>query len=146
MARVTPQQAAEKWKTRLSGATTEIKNGVMAVSVAPGVKAAAAKQQYLARVNAAADKWARNVSAVSLQQWQAKMVDVGIGRIATGAQANQGKMEAFMAEFLPYMDNVSARVKAMPNNSLEDSIARMAETVRSAAKFSRGAGSAQRGV
>lgn len=145
MARVTPAQAAEKWKTRLSGATTEIKNGVMAVSVAPGVKAAAAKQAYLAGVQAKADKWARNVSAITLQQWQQKMVDVGIGRIASGAAANHFKVEAFMGEFLPYMDAVSARVRAMPKNSLEDSIARMAETVRAAAKFQRGAGTAQRG-
>src|SRR4051795_4445036 len=28
MAKVDPQQAADKWKTRLSGATTEITNGV----------------------------------------------------------------------------------------------------------------------
>lgn len=145
MARVTADQAAAKWQSRLSAATQEITNGVNGVTVAPGVAAAKQKALWLSRVQASQDKWAKRVSAVSLSDWQTKMVNVGIPRIAQGATANQPKVATFMAEFLPYMDRGVAKVKAMPKNGLEDSIARSATMIRHAAAFQRGGGAGQAG-
>lgn len=145
MARVTADQAASKWQSRLSASTQEITQGVQGVTVAPGISAAKQKQLWLSRTTAAADKWAKRVASVSLNDWQSKMINVGIPRIATGAQANQPKMAAFMGEFLPYMDRGVAAVKAMPKNGIEDSIARSAAMIRHAAKFQRGSGSGQGG-
>jgi len=119
-----PAAVAQKWATNLAGATTSIQNGVNAVTVAPGQKAAQAGQLWLARVQASLDKWQRNVSAVSLQSWQQAMINKGLPRIATGAQAAQPKMQAFMAQFLPYVEQGAATVRAMPKNSLADSKAR----------------------
>lgn len=141
MARVTPEQAAQKWSTRLGGATAEITQGVNAVTVAPGAKAAAQKQAWLARVQASADKWARNVSRVSLDEWKSKMINVGIPRIAQGATANQDKMARFMNEFLPFLDRGVATVKAMPKVTVEDGIQRAVAMIRYNAGFKRGGGS-----
>lgn len=143
MARVTPDQMAQKWQSRLSGSTAEITAGVQGVTTAPGILAARQKQAWLARVQASQDKWARNVARVSLADWQNKMLNVGIPRIAQGAQANVDKMQAFAAEFLPYLDRGVASVKQMPKVTLEDSINRATAMIRHNAKFQRGGGASQ---
>lgn len=136
MARVTPEQATNKWRDRLSGAATQIQDGINGVTVAPGTLAARNKAGWLARVTAAADKWANNVGRVSLQEWQAAAI-AGIPRVAQGAQAKQGKYQAFAQQFFPFLDANVAKVKAMPNASLEDSINRMVQMVRLNAGFKR---------
>lgn len=140
MARVTPEQAAQLWQTRLSGATERIAQGVANVQVAPGQSAARQADLWLARVTASKDKWKSRVSSVSLQDWQTSMQQKGIPRIAQGAQANQPKVQAFMAEFLPYVSNVAAQVRQMPKGNIEAGIARAAAQIRGNAAFRRGSG------
>ena len=130
---------SNKWKTRLQGSTEEMRAGVMAVTVAPGLAAAQQKQAWLARINASADKWARNVAAVSLQDWQGKMTGVGISRVSAGAEANQDKVTKFMQDFLPHVARGQQIVKAMPNAPLEDGIQRMIAMARHNATFKRNA-------
>lgn len=137
MAKVTPQQAAQKWATRLAGATTEITQGVQGVTTAPGQLAAAQKVAWLQRTTAAADKWAARVGAVSLQDWKDKMINVGIPRISQGAQANQPKVQAFMQQFLPYLDSGVTQVKAMPKVTLQDGIQRAIAMIQYNANFKR---------
>lgn len=137
MARVSADQAADKWASRLSGSTAEIAAGVQGVTVAPGQSAAKAADKWLANVQAAKAKFATNVGRVSLSEWQDKMVNVGIPRIASGANANKGKVQAFQAAFLPHLDAGVAKVKAMPNLTLEDSINRAAAMIRHNATFKR---------
>lgn len=137
MARVTPQQATDKWVQRLSAATQQITDGVNGVTVAPGVQASKAKALWLNRVTAAADKWASRVSSVSLPEWQQAMIQVGIPRIAQGAQAKQGKMQDFMTQFLPYLDQGVAKVDAMPKGDLNASIQRAAAMITHNANFKR---------
>lgn len=140
MARVTPAQGAAKWASRLAGASADITAGVNNVTTAPGVLAARQKQAWLQNVTAAADKWANRVAAVSLEEWRDKMVNVGIPRVASGAQANQPKMEAFLSDFLPHLDRVTATTRSMPKVTLEDGIARMVNQVRGVAQYKRGGG------
>ena len=137
MARVTPDQATEKWASRLGGATQEIRNGVAGVTVAPGMQAAKQKDLWLMRLQQSADKWARRVGAVSLQEWQTAMVEKGIPRIASGANAAKPKVASFMAEFLPYVDQGVAKVKAMPKGDLSSSAARMLAMMQHNASFKR---------
>src|SRR5579863_8790631 len=101
MARVTPAQASAKWLARLQASSQQITDGVNGVTTAPGVAAAAASALWLSQVQASQNKWKTNVAAVSLQSWQASMINVGIPRISQGAQANVGKVTAFMTAFLP---------------------------------------------
>lgn len=130
------QSITEKWKSRTSGATQQVIEGVARVSEPPGLKAARQKQAYLANVQAKADKWERNVGAVSLQEWQAATT-AGASRIAAGVQAKAGKMESFLREFLPYVEQVQTRVNAMPRGNLDQNLARMMENARALSNFKR---------
>lgn len=138
--RVTPAQAAAKWKDRLSAATTEIEQGVSRVQEAPGMAAAKQINKYLAGVQASAQKWRTNVSRVSLGEWQDAMKNVGIPRIATGAAAKVGKVESFQAEFQPHLEKVMAEVNAMPSDNLAQRIQRATRMMEGNAKFQRGKG------
>lgn len=100
-----PQQIAQQWAQRLGASGDRMTAGVNAVTVAPGMAAAKQKAVYLANVQANADKWARNVGAVTLQDWQNAFVTKAIPRIASGATAAQPKMEAFMTKLLPFQQN-----------------------------------------
>lgn len=137
MARVTPEQATDKWVTRLSGAGQQIRDGVNNVQVAPGQRAAAAADLWVQRVTSSRDKWKARVGAVSLGQWQTAMIEVGIPRIASGAQAKRGKMQDFMASFLPWVDQGVAKVKAMPKGDINASIARSTAMIMHNAAFKR---------
>lgn len=137
MTRVTAQQGSDKWKTRLSAATQDIQNGVNNVTTAPGQLAAAKQQKWINGVNAAADKWKRNVAAVSLQQWQQMMINVGVPRVAQGAQSKQSKYTNFASQFYPYLDQGVQQVKQMPDAQLEDRIQKAVAMMRWNAKFQR---------
>lgn len=137
MARVTPDQGAAKWASRLSGATQDITTGVQGVTEAPGIAAARSKALWLQQVTASADKWARRVSAVSLTDWQTSMIQKGIPRIASGAQAAVPKMTAFLADFLPYVDQGVQALKSMPKGGVENGIARAGAMIRHNAAYVR---------
>lgn len=133
MSSLTPDQIAQKWATNLAGATETIKAGIQAVSVAPGQAAARQAQAYIQGVQAAQQKWQRNVSSVSLAEWQQATIDKGVNRIATGAQAAQPKMQSFLVKLLPYQQNLKGSLPA--RGGLEANIARMDAWVRGMAKF-----------
>lgn len=135
MAKLDPTAATAKWVNNLSNSTSAITAGVNAVTQAPGAKAAAAVQTWLARIQQSANKWAKNVGAVSLQQWQEAMTTVGIPRIAQGAQAKQGKYLAFAQKFYPYLAQGQAQVQAMPKVTLQDGINRAVAMIKHNAAY-----------
>lgn len=137
--RATPQSATAKWVSNLSGATERMTAGANSVTTAPGQLAAAAADKWLARVTASKAKFAANVSKVSLQSWQNSYINIGIPRVAQGAQAKQDKMQAFMADFLPYLANGVAQIDKMPSTTLQDGIARATAMITYNAKYRRGA-------
>lgn len=134
--RGTPASNAQKWKNRLSAATPDIQAGIQAVTAAPGQAAARQKAAWQANVVAAADKWERNVSRVSLQQWQQAAMD-GVNRIAQGANAKVSKVEAFLNEFQPHLERVQSQLASMPRGSLEQNLGRMLQNARLNAQFKR---------
>jgi hypothetical protein len=136
VAKMNATNATAKWLANLSNSTTEITAGVNAVTTAPGQLAAAKVQTWLARIQASAQKWQTNVSAVTLQEWQQAMINVGIPRIASGAQAKQGKYLAFANKFFPYLESGVATVRAMPKVTLQDGIQRAVAMIQYNAKFS----------
>ena len=128
---------AQKWVRGMSGATKSMTEGANAVSVAPGEKAAAAADLYLARVQEAVSsgKFQDNSRAVSLDSWRRSFTEKGIPRVATGAAQAQSKFEEFMAALLPVAEASSREVQAMPKGSLEDSKARMIRNMENMANF-----------
>jgi hypothetical protein len=136
MTRVNPQEGTQKWVTRLSAATSDIAAGIAKVQTAPGALAAQSYQKYQNNVQASFPKWKNNVAAVSLSSWQ-QSATAGVQRVAQGAQAKQGKYQAFAQQFYPFLDNNVAAIKAMPNATFEDRVQRAVAMMRKNAEFKR---------
>lgn len=131
MARVTPQEAAEKWARRISQSTEDVRRGIERVTEAPGAKAAQNQQGYVRGVQDASERWARKTGAVSLSEWKDAALNKGVGRIADGARQAQGKMSRVMQELLPAVDEAANAARAIPKDgTIESSIARASEFMR----------------
>ncbi len=132
MAKVTPQEYAEKWARRLSGSTEDIRRGIAKVSVAPGELAAAQQDAMLTNVVASINSglWANRVRSVSLGDWQKAATEKGIPRIAVGVTAAEPKMARIAGPLLQAVDESAAISNALPKGTLEDSINRMTTFVR----------------
>lgn len=137
MAQKDPTQVAAKWRANLGGSTQSITDGVNAVTTAPGRAAANQKQLWIQQVTASADKWAARVGAVSLEEWRTQMINKGVPRVASGAQAAEPKMASFMAEFLPHVERVAQQVRSMPKGGIDNAIARASAQIRGNAQFRR---------
>jgi len=138
-ARVTPAQFAEKWARRTQGATQDYTAGIDRVTVAPGLAAAEQADLLVSRFleSVTSGKWAERVSAVSLGDWKNAAKTKGAPRIAQGVAGASSKMQDFGRQFLPFLDNIVAQIKAMPKTTLEDRIARSAALQRMASEFRR---------
>lgn len=135
MAVPTAQEAAQAWAQRLAGSTDRIQRGVQAVSTAPGAAAARQKAVWQQNTQAAADKWASRVASVPLSDWQQAMVQKGAPRVASGAQAAQGKMEAFMSQLLPHIQSGLGALP--PRGNIDQNVNRMVAWARHMANFQR---------
>lgn len=136
--RVDAATAQARWVAGVSAATQKISEGVDRVSTAPGQKAAQKAQKWLNEVTAAAPKWQRNVARVSLGEWQDAMKNVGIPRVAQGAQAKQDKYGAGMSAFLPFLTNVVSRADQMDDSTLAARIAKATFVMTETAKYRGG--------
>lgn len=139
--RVTPEQAAQKWQQRLGAAGEQIAQGIARVQTAPGAQAANKVAKWRQNVIAAEDKWRRNVARVSLAEWQTA-AQAGIPRVSQGAQAKAGKVQQFMSEVLPYMQNGIAQIDRMGDTTFEERMQKMVAWSRYMRGFRRGGGAA----
>lgn len=132
MARLTAQEAADKWARNLSGSTEDIRKGIERVDVAPGQKAAASADVMLARLTESVRNgtWARKVAGVPLDEWKRKTLEKGLGRIAAGVESAREKQAVMYEQLLRNVDAATAKVHAMPNITLEDRINRMVTYTR----------------
>lgn len=137
MARLTPAQIAEKWARNTSGNIQAFKEGVMSVTEAPGVKAAAQVDRYVEGVRkAAADgTWGEAVAAVPLQEWKQLTSEKGASRISEGVTKAKPKAQRFFDQLIPHTDQVKAAVAQMPKGSESDADARMLAAVRMMRSF-----------
>jgi len=134
-----PTTVAEKWARRTAGSTQDVIDGVNAVRVNPAEQAIAKKNKLIQNFTASVQNgtWERGLRRVSLDSWKQSMIQKGAQRIATGAQAAQPKMAAFMSELLPYQDGIKSEIENMPDLTIEDSAARMTTWMRRMADFRR---------
>lgn len=136
--RVTPEEFARRWGTGLSGAIETMREGIKRVTVAPGKSAAAKADKWhtaISRQDTKA-KWASRVGAITLEDWQASMIDKGLTRISSGVEQAQGKMAAFGEKLISHQNRLLAEQEGMADITLEDSIARMIAWTRGMSKFS----------
>jgi len=139
MARVTPDEFVEKHARRLKGASEDMRRGVERVTTSPTAAAANKKDKMRTNINAAIDagKWERGLRRVTLDEWKSKMINKGLGRVATGIDEAAPKVRAFAAEVLPFIDNLNTTVQKLPDTTLEDNINRMTTFIRGMSKFQR---------
>lgn len=118
---------AAKWVRGMQNSTASAKDGAMAVSTAPGAKAAAASELYRRKVMEAVDtgRYQDGCMSVSLQQWQDAYVNKGIPRISTGATQAQPKVQRFLDFWLPIVEASKQQIASMPKGTPEDAKARM---------------------
>lgn len=137
MARLTPEEFAEKHGRRLKGAISDIQTGIQKVTEAPTAKAAAKAEKMRARINEAIDSglWQERLRKVSVDDWKQAAITKGVGRIPAGVDAARKKVEDFAAQLLSYQDTLKKDVEKLPDLTLEDSINRMTTWVRGMAKF-----------
>ena len=135
----TPQQAAAKWATRLKGASTEIRQGVEAVTDSPMEKAADNAEKWLNGVQQAyaSGKFANRLRNTPISKWKTNTLDKGIQRIPAGVDNAISDVESFFAELLPFEESLSREIDNMPDVNLEDSINRMTAWARGMAEFQR---------
>lgn len=136
--RVNAEQATRKWVDRLSGATTEIQEGIQRVDTAPGQKAVAKRDKWRNNIQAAEQKWVDNTGRVSLDEWKQAAVEIGVPRIAQGAQAKQGKMLRFQQDFLPFLQSGVQSVERMDDTTFEQRVQRSVAMMRHNRNFKRG--------
>lgn len=126
MARLTPQEAAEKWGRRLKASTPDMQAGIRRVTEAPGVAAAAQANTMLANLqeSVTSGKWANKVRGVSLQDWQNAALNKGVGRVAAGVDGAGSKMVGAMTNVLADVDATLAEVNRTPRGDLATNINR----------------------
>ncbi len=139
MAKLTPEQAADKLAKRLKGATDDIRTGVARVTTAPGVQAAAKVDKMRNNLLASIDsgKWSDRVKSVSVEQWKTLMTDKGISRIAAGIDGARQKSVDFFSQLLPYQDSLKSKLSTMSDLTIEDNIQRSATWIRGMSQFKR---------
>jgi hypothetical protein len=76
-----PATVAQRWAQNLGAAGAKVEEGVRAVTTAPGAAAARQVNVWAANTQQAAQKYARNVGAVTLNAWQESTVTKGIPRL-----------------------------------------------------------------
>lgn len=132
-----PTTGTSKWQNNLTNSTTAIKAGVSAVTTSPTQLAAAAADKWQAKLTSpdAKSKFVTSLGKVQLSDWQNATINVGIPRIAAGAQKGATKYSNFAGQFYPFLSNLQASISKMPSTTLEDNIARMTAQVRGAATF-----------
>ncbi len=132
MARVNAQEYAEKWGRRMKGSTEDMRRGIERVKEAPGKMAAAQKELLKAKLIASIDDgtWERNVAGVSLADWQSKMLDKGLPRVAAGVDAAADKQVVMADKLLKAVDESVAEANRTPRGTLEDNITRMTTYAR----------------
>ena len=137
--KITAAEFKEKHARNLKASLVDMRAGVEKVTEAPGAQAAAKQDKMLANLTAkvADGTWARRLKGVTLEDWRNKMINKGLPRVSGGIDAAAAKVEDFAAQLLPAVDAASRKAQAMPDLTLEDSIARMTSFVREMAKFSK---------
>ena len=137
MAKLTPEQYAEKQARNLKNSLPDIRAGIERVSTAPGVAAAAAQTRMKDNLNRSIDdgRWAAKVRGVTLEEWKNAALNKGVDRIAAGIDQAHDKQVQMAGRLLAAVDSSAAKSNAMPKGTMQDSIARMTTFVEDMHKF-----------
>ena len=136
MARLTPEEYADKQARNLKNSLQDIRDGISRVTQAPGLAAVAQQDKMRTKVLESIDSglWANKTRAVGLQEWQQAALTKGVDRIPAGIDAARDKQVQMAGRLLPIVDAAATKARAMPKVTLQDSIARMTSFVTDMAR------------
>ena len=119
--------AAQRYVAGASAGQQRFVEGVQNTSKDPTQLAVAAQQKMLTNVTAAitSGKYARNLSRVGKAGWQQATV-AKAANYSVGIQAGASKYEQAIGPVLTQIASLQSQIASMPNNSIEDAIARSA--------------------
>ncbi len=134
-----PTELARKWAKNLGSAGESIKAGVNAVTESPTAKAARQVDAYQQGVlrSVADGKYQAGLRRVTLEDWRKAMLEKGAPRVAAGASAAIPKMENFLGEFLPHLEQGQRLLESMPRGDISQNIARAVAMIEHNSKFRR---------
>src|SRR6266576_6295919 len=121
----------QRWQQGASAGTQRFVEGIQSTTKDPTALAVAAGGKYLANVQAAytSGRWARGLQRAGKSGWQTATV-AKAGNYSTGISAAQDKYAAAIGPVLQVEAQLQAQIAQMPNNSIEDAIARSAAMQR----------------
>lgn len=128
---------AQTWVTKMGQSVDKYKSGVQGLTVNPMEKAAAAADKMLAGVQDAVQsgRWAGSLRKKSFADWKQQTASTGGDRLASGARAAQGKMQAHLTAWLPVAEQIKQEAAGMPSGGIEDSIAKVRMAITRAKQF-----------
>jgi len=139
MAKLTAAEFQEKHARRLKASVEDMRRGIDRVTENPCEKAAAKQDKMLMNLTASVNsgKWANGLKRVGLEDWKKKARDIGVNRVAAGIDGAKDKVVSFAEVLLPHIDRGIAKIKAMPDITLDDNINRMTSFVRHMSELKR---------
>jgi len=125
--RLSPADVSEKWGRRLKAAVPDITKGIDAVTEDPGEKAVAKVEKMRTNILKALDEgiWQKRRLKITMAQWKDTTKRKVTERLASGADAAMPKRREFDTWLVNRLNAVLPDIAAMPDLTLEDSIARV---------------------
>jgi len=135
--RVDATEFQEKHARRLKGALEDMRSGVEKVTASPTAEAAKKIDKMKTKLDEAfaSGKVKRSLEKVTLESWKADMLEKGVARVSGGIDRSKDKVIAFASALLPAVEAAANKVKTMPDLTIDDSIARASEYMRTMSKF-----------
>lgn len=132
-ASVSVEASVKRYQDAMSSGTTKQKyqDGIDRTTDNPMVKAEAANDLYLQRVQDSVSSGRRSAALLSapMARWKDNSKKKGADRLSTGAMGALDKVRAHFQKWAPIYANISDTVAAMPKGSREDSKARSAKAI-----------------
>jgi hypothetical protein len=116
----------QRWRDSAAQGQTRFSEGVQATQVDVVGRAVAAQSKLLTNFQQAvtSGRWARGLQDRGTAGWKAATL-AKASNYSTGVAAGVDDYQRAMQTWLPIIQSAAASVKAMPNTSFNDSIARM---------------------
>lgn len=137
MAKLTPQQIADKQIRNAANAVQDYRNGVMNTDKNPMQLAIAAIPKMRNNFNAAIDsgRVADGFNSVSVQTWKNTTSKKGGDRYVDGITQAKPKIVAFQMQIAPFRAALQAELSSMPTDTADQRIAKMVANARGMAQF-----------
>ena len=120
MAKLTPEQFADKHNRRTKAALEDMRAGIEAVDEAPTAKAAAKQEKMRQRLLEALEsgKWANGLKRVSLEEWKQKMIELGLNRVAAALTQTRRKWKSLPLSYCRTLKPVSYTHLTLPTKRI----------------------------